>query len=957
MIQAIGEANLCETTAGPPFPGLRPFSYRDHKYFFGRDEQIFELYRLLTRHHFIAVVGSSGSGKSSIIRAGLLPVLDRESEERRHRVWHWTTMRPGLNPINRLAGALATAVQPAGDRFLSARRDRIASILRSSRAGIMESLSDVGVEQGAELVILVDQFEELFRFLTPAQAVADRAEVAKRREESTHFVQLLLDATRSHDSPVRVVLTMRSDFIGDCARFQGLPEAVSAAQFLVPSLTRDQREEAIRKPLELSNTSIEPTLVERLLNDSSDELDQLPLLQHCLARLWTCASRSMHPEPAEPPTSGPPRGPHITEQTYRDVGGTMGAISGHANEIFASLQGAETTIERIFQALAEIDKDGRIIRRARSLNQLLAEAGQPAAEMYAVLDKFRADECSFVVPPLSSLETTEQLPTDTIIDIGHEALLRCWERVCGEPGATGERSDKRDVGWLRREQKDGNHYLFLRSCLDPDSPNESGLSTDQTRRSWTWWQRRKPSEAWAARYGGAFAEVENLVRRSFLASRRSGLKRRAAYAAVALVLPAIIILSAITIQNAHETASIFRVTAKSAKLISHNILEQFNNGRLGLVGAEILHQSADDLYQSVQHIKETTETAALRTEWLLAEADIADAFNKPDQVRNYVEQALKNAKRLAALDPNNRDWQELLYESLFRNGDLELTKFLNLGKNESLADRAAESAMDHYLRSHSAAEKIASLDIPPPGHFEVADVMRSEDDTFRLVFSTNKIGEALLAKGDFSGALAKFQEALEKAADLESSAKMDRRLQSAFTRFKIASVLISAQPPNYSAAILRYNEAIGIEERALSAAPKNHIVRSNLAAALAARAHASSKMASPGRAAVDAAEADFTQAEELRRSLADENPDNPQWLERLAQLRKLYGEHLAQAAHVDGSLVDQAIGQVGREMEVLDRLREIEPAASDWRNNLTSCRKRLNDLQALAAASGSTNRH
>jgi hypothetical protein len=110
-------------------------------------------------------------------------------------------------------------------------------------------------------------------------------------KEATQFVQILLDADRRRIQNVRVLITMRSDFIGDCANLHGLSEAVSATQYLVPNLTRSQLEEAIRNPIEKAGGTIEPELVERLLNDCGDELDQLPVLQHCLMRLWDRADR------------------------------------------------------------------------------------------------------------------------------------------------------------------------------------------------------------------------------------------------------------------------------------------------------------------------------------------------------------------------------------------------------------------------------------------------------------------------------------------------------------------------------------------------------------------------------------------------------------------------------------------------------------------------------------------
>ena len=141
------------------------------------------------------------------------------------------------------------------------------------------------------MLLVIDQFEELFRS-PQSSGMNDPVAEARWRDESTQFVQLLVEAARRREGcRVYVLLTMRSDFIGDCARFYGLPEAVSSAQFLVPSLTRDEREDVSRMPLARAGATIEPALVERLLNDAESEIDQLPVLQHTLLRLWECAAR------------------------------------------------------------------------------------------------------------------------------------------------------------------------------------------------------------------------------------------------------------------------------------------------------------------------------------------------------------------------------------------------------------------------------------------------------------------------------------------------------------------------------------------------------------------------------------------------------------------------------------------------------------------------------------------
>src|SRR5262245_35091155 len=422
-----------------PFPGLRPFAFEDRDFFFGRETQTYALYRLIVQSRFVAVVGSSGSGKSSLVRAGLLPLLADESDDPGGRKWSLKEMRPGGAPLSRLADTLAELSQDEDPAIAATRRERIEFDLRSS-FGIAKVLDKIEGLGGATLLLVVDQFEELFRYAGSGAhgTEGDLRDAMRTRDEAADFVKLLLEASRSPSHHVRVLLTMRSDFIGECARFQGLPDAVSATQFLVPSLTRDQREEIIRDPIEKAGGTIDPTLVQRLLNDSSDDLDQLPVLQHCLLRLWERAGAAgsiAPPEDAAATSSGtnaPAQtaagGRHLTLEHYESIGRISGALSQHAEEILTGLVGLEPVVERVFRTLAEIDKEGRAIRRALPFAQLCGETGEPGHDVRRVVDRFRADDCSFLVPSLSS---APRLEPDTRIDVGHEALLRRWERRQG----------------------------------------------------------------------------------------------------------------------------------------------------------------------------------------------------------------------------------------------------------------------------------------------------------------------------------------------------------------------------------------------------------------------------------------------------------------------------------------------------------------------------------------------
>jgi hypothetical protein len=259
-----------------PFIGLRPFEYADHEYFFGRDRELDTLQPRVTQNRFVAIVGGSGSGKSSLIRAGLQPRLAK--------TWSWIEMRPGDAPIRNLASALANLMGKSGD--LSAGwADRFELVLTRSSFGVSEALAWIPTIRDTKVkrvLLLIDQFEELFRFANLRSPANPDAENTERRDEATAFVRLLLTAAKSSQVPIHVVVTMRSDFIGDCASFHGLPEAVSRCQFLVPGMTRDQREDVIRKPVQpqLADGEIDSELIQRALNDTNEEIDQLPILQH-----------------------------------------------------------------------------------------------------------------------------------------------------------------------------------------------------------------------------------------------------------------------------------------------------------------------------------------------------------------------------------------------------------------------------------------------------------------------------------------------------------------------------------------------------------------------------------------------------------------------------------------------------------------------------------------------------
>src|SRR5687767_11729194 len=302
------------TTLANPFPGLRPFEADEDHLCFGREKEIADLVRRLGSHRFLSVIGTSGSGKSSLVRSGLIPSLHSGVMVKTGSAWRIAVMRPGENPVGHLAAALDHPdVLGQGGPLASTSRVLLEATLRRGSLGIVDAVRLARLAPYENLLIVVDQFEELFRFHRTSDA--DHS-----RDEAVVFVKLLLEAARQVTAPVYVVLTMRSDFIGDCMRYPGLPEAVNDGQYLVPRMTRDGLRAAITGPVAVAGGQIAPRLVLRLLNDVGDRQDELPLVQHVLMRTWDHWAR--HNSPGTP----------LDLQNYDAVGGLKDALSLHAEE-------------------------------------------------------------------------------------------------------------------------------------------------------------------------------------------------------------------------------------------------------------------------------------------------------------------------------------------------------------------------------------------------------------------------------------------------------------------------------------------------------------------------------------------------------------------------------------------------------------------------------------------------
>jgi WD40 repeat protein/class 3 adenylate cyclase len=363
-----------------PYKGLAAFEAEDADYFFGREELVAELTARLAGTRFLAVVGPSGSGKSSLVRAGLLPAVWAgalpDSGE-----WQTLTITPGAHPLNELAARLSILTD-----------DRPAALLQDLEAdpraldlAIRRAL--ISKPEDAKLLLVVDQFEEIFA-------------LCRDEEERRAFIDALLYAVEAEGGRTVVVPTIRADFYGRCAEYPALAAQMSDG-LLVGPLSEAELRAAIERPAEVVSLRLEPGLADLILDDVSGEPGALPLLSHAL--LETFARR---------------RGHTLTLSGYAASGGVAGAIAQTADTLYGNLDGDEQALARgIFLRLTELGEEGSQDTRRRAAPAELVRSEEEATRVEALL-RTLAD---------ARLVTTGE----DSVEVAHEALIREWPTLRG----------------------------------------------------------------------------------------------------------------------------------------------------------------------------------------------------------------------------------------------------------------------------------------------------------------------------------------------------------------------------------------------------------------------------------------------------------------------------------------------------------------------------------------------
>lgn len=389
---------------GSPFPGLKAFTEADEPIFFGRGRESDDLLKQVRNSRFVAVVGVSGSGKSSLVMAGLIPRLRNNAIAdfgQNSKQWHIVRFTPNNDPFLQLSGALLKSI-PAlkGDPVeYSTRRAKLASVLRHSPAALGETLESVFCDEShsVEAFLFLDQFEELFT-LAPPELRQPFIEMLTQSVQRSSLASLRQGSTGAKDR-IRVVATLRADFYHRCVEYPALAELLRSGSFPLAAPSQIALGEMITRPAERAMLQFETDLPGRILRDTGDEPGALALLAFTLDELYHAGKDKKS----------------LTHSDYDSLGGVRGAIGRRAEAVFEKLPGdAKSTLPYIFQHLVAVDHLGTATRERAEFDKIARGNAEKV-----LIEAFTE----------SRLLVQSRGERGAVTEVAHEALFASWGRL------------------------------------------------------------------------------------------------------------------------------------------------------------------------------------------------------------------------------------------------------------------------------------------------------------------------------------------------------------------------------------------------------------------------------------------------------------------------------------------------------------------------------------------------
>lgn len=711
-----------------PYTGLRSFTEEESIYFKGQDEHIQQATVLLEKNKFLMLTGASGDGKSSLVFAGIIPYAKSGFLKSKYSNWSVVSFRPERSPLNNLSQSLAEQFDIPNvktvESELSHGFSALADLYKSSKRYLDENSNEwtdaddtkkASIKRDAtNLIILVDQFEEFFT--NPENYHRGVPSV-----ESGLTINLLLETARialEEHLPIYVIFTMRSDYIGQCAAFRGLPEYIGFSQFFVPRMNRKQLQEVIEEPATLSGNTISRRLTERLIEDITDGTDQLPMLQHALNQIWKMADSSkeemdlIHYAMVGGITSGDlpdddearfvkwfDELPEKIKICY-DESSLQNVLNTHANKlnnhaadyvnqhenIMVSEEDTKLIIQNTFKCLTKIN-EGRAVRNRMTLEEItkiINKSHIDSKTVNLVLNVFRDSSNTLLKPFIGDNEEDWNIDDSTVLDITHESLIRNWTRL-----------DE----WAKTEIDDYTVFLDFQQQLQRWVENErSGdflLSIGPLTYFEDWFKKKQPNKYWIARYASeveseeskleASGKVLNEAKAFIKASARSHFVTRTVMRygpkriAVVISLIAILILSSFTLKTYLD-----RTDASMRTFLMKKMGEYTNDptiARLNITAANIEQlrlqdATPDEIANQIISYKDKVDIIDNTVSWILINSA---GVTSPENIRLLaISDSILNVE--LSQDASLRDFDFLLKESNDMMAILNLLNYYSPGE-------------------------------------------------------------------------------------------------------------------------------------------------------------------------------------------------------------------------------------------------------------------------------------
>lgn len=518
-----------------PYPGLRPFTEEESIFFKGRDQHIEQITGQVEEKKFVMLTGASGDGKSSIVYAGVIPNARAGFLRAKFNNWIIADFKPQRSPLENFASSLSQHMNLDYKHVYSELSHGFSSLVDLYKSsGLFVNMDDEDwnkaslkrqkelKNKSSNLFILVDQFEEFF-------TNAENYKTGKPSRESQIVINTILETAKiayKENLPIYIICTMRSDYIGQCAAFRGLPEMIGFSQFFVPRLRRKELYEVITEPALLNGNDISRRLTETLINEMDVGFDQLPVLQHSLNQIWEKANQGKEKMDLIhlAKISGINKAllpPEDLKEFDRWYNALLEKQSKHAQIIQSSFENAslgnilnthgdelcekahedvkdqikgityektQYIIKVTFQCLTRID-DGRAVRNRMSLKEIssiINQEGISTIELDKILNIFRKPGNTLLNPFTSECR---KLDEKSVLDITHESLIRNWSIL---------------KHWAHEEHNNYLHFLDLKKQMNRWLDNEMSrgflLPIGPYSFFEKWFKEFKPNKYWLARY-------------------------------------------------------------------------------------------------------------------------------------------------------------------------------------------------------------------------------------------------------------------------------------------------------------------------------------------------------------------------------------------------------------------------------------------------------------------------